>query len=76
MLRKLLCCEAVCRLLRSERRKKRDLNSLWHSVRLTSLLPLTVRLCSLQKPGIEKEEEEEEEEERSKKRRKMVWENI
>ena len=52
-------------------------------MRLTSLLPLTVRLCSLQKPGIEKEEEEEEEgeEERSKKRskrrrRKMVWENI
>ena len=54
---------------------------MWHSVRLTSLLPLTVRLCSLQKPGIEKEEEEEEGEgerskKRSKRRRRMVWGNI
>ena len=49
---------------------------MWHSVRLTSLLPLTVRLCSLQKPGIEKKEEEEERsKKRSKRRRRnMVWE--
>ena len=45
-----LFCEAVA-LLSSERQGKADLNSLWHSVRLTRLLPLRVRLCSLQKEG-------------------------